>query len=126
MSGLAGLGNLWHTIRAWLFPVLEDEMGELDGQQREFVAVCEICASREQVGAYRWVGNGCPAKDWLALCKAFIGKGRAFGRTAGRVAGEYTPPETRRVGQECPTYCQKDRSVRPVRKPKCGWPAFTG
>ena len=42
MSGLAELGKLWHTIQAWLLPVLEDELGQLDHQHREFVAVCEI------------------------------------------------------------------------------------
>jgi len=61
MSGLAELGNLWHTIQAWLFPVLEDELGELDDQHREFVAVCEFCAPREHLATYRWVGKG-----WIA------------------------------------------------------------
>lgn len=74
MSALAELGNLWHTIEAWLFPVLEDELGELDDRHREFVAVCEICSPRKHLAAYRWVGNGCPPKDRLALCKAFIAK----------------------------------------------------
>jgi len=41
MSGLAELGNLWHTIQAWLFPMLEDELGEFDDRHREFIAVCE-------------------------------------------------------------------------------------
>jgi len=79
MSGLAELGNLWHTIQGWLFPVLEDELGELDGQQREVVGVGEICEPGEQVGGYCWVGNGWPAKDWLALCKVLIGRARALG-----------------------------------------------
>jgi hypothetical protein len=74
MSGLADLGNLWHTIQAWLFPVLEDELGELDDQHRQFVAVCEVCNPREHLAGYRWIGNGCPPKDRLALCKAFIAK----------------------------------------------------
>jgi len=74
MSRLVELGNLWHSIQAWLFPMLEDELGELDDQHREFVAVCEICKPREHLAAYRWVGNGCPPKDRLALCKAFIAK----------------------------------------------------
>jgi hypothetical protein len=74
MSGLAELGTLWNSIQAWLFPVLEDELGELDDRDREFVAVCEICNPREHLAAYRWVGNGCPPKDRLALCKAFIAK----------------------------------------------------
>ena len=44
MSGLAELGNLWHSIQAWLFPMLEDELGEFDDRHREFIAVCETCA----------------------------------------------------------------------------------
>ena len=74
MSGLAELGNLWHTIQAWLFPMLEDELGEFDDRHREFIAVCETCTPYEHLAAYRWVGNGCPPKDRLALCKAFIAK----------------------------------------------------
>jgi hypothetical protein len=74
MSGLAELGNLWHTIQAWLLPLLEDEMGELDDRHREFIAVCETCAPYEHLATYRWVGNGCPPKDRLSLCKAFIAK----------------------------------------------------
>jgi hypothetical protein len=74
MSGLAELGNIWYTIRTWLFPVLEDELGELDDQHRQFVAVCETCNPREHLAAYRWIGNGCPPKNRLALCKAFIAK----------------------------------------------------
>jgi len=68
------LGNLWHTIQAWLFPMLEDELGEFDDRHREFIAVCETCTPYEHLAAYRWVGNGCPPKDRLALCKAFIAK----------------------------------------------------
>jgi len=74
MSGLAELGNLWHSIQTWLFPMLEDELGELDEKHREFVAVCETCAPQAHMATYRWVGNGCPPKDRLALCKAFIAK----------------------------------------------------
>ena len=53
MSGLSELGNLWHTIQAWLLPALEDELGELDDQHREFVTLCEACKSREHLKAYR-------------------------------------------------------------------------
>ncbi len=34
MSGLAELGNLWNSIQTRLFPVLEDELGELDDRHR--------------------------------------------------------------------------------------------
>lgn len=74
MGGLAELGHLWHSIQTWLFPMLEDELGELDQKHREFIAVCETCAPRAHMATYRWVGNGCPPKDRLALCKAFIAK----------------------------------------------------
>lgn len=74
MSAMTGLGVLWNSIQAWLFPMLEDELGELDEKHREFVAVCETCAPQDHMAAYRWLGNGCPPKDRLALCKAFIAK----------------------------------------------------
>jgi hypothetical protein len=74
MDGLLGLGQIWQSIQAWLFPVLEDELGELDEKHREFVAVCEVCCPQDFMAQYRWVGNGCPPAERLALCKAFIAK----------------------------------------------------
>jgi hypothetical protein len=40
------LGQLWNSIQSWLFPMLEDEAGELDEKHRLFIAVCELCAPR--------------------------------------------------------------------------------
>jgi len=74
MNGLVKLGELWHSMQTWLFPGLEDELGELDEKHREFVAVCETCAPQTHMAGYRWVGNGCPPSDRLALCKGFIAK----------------------------------------------------
>ena len=74
MSGLARLGELWDTIQKWLFPLLEDELGELDDRHKEFVAVCETCAPGAHMAPYRWIGNGCPPKSRLALFKAFVAK----------------------------------------------------
>jgi hypothetical protein len=68
------MGHLWNSIQSWLFPVLEDEIGVLDEKHRQFVAVCELCAPQDYMGAYRWCGNGCPPSDRLALCKAYIAK----------------------------------------------------
>jgi len=107
MSGLAELGNLWHTIRAWLFPVLEDELGELDDQRREFVAVCEICKPREQVGPYRWVGDGWIAQGPAGAVQGIHRQGERIWQNGWSRAGEYARHSTSRVGQECPTYCQK-------------------
>ena len=74
MSGAAELSDLWITIQAWLFPRLEDELGELDEKHKEFIAVCEMCAPRSHMRSYRWIGYGCPPKSRLALFKAFVAK----------------------------------------------------
>jgi len=74
MSGLTRLGELWGTIQKWLFPRLEDELGELGEKHKEFIAVCETCAPRAHMRPYRWIGNGCPPKSRLALFKAFVAK----------------------------------------------------
>jgi len=72
--GPTAISELWNSMQSWLFPVLEDELGELDEKHRQFVAVCELCAPHNHLGAYRWIGNGCPPKDRLTLCKAFVAK----------------------------------------------------
>ena len=41
MSRRAPIGDLWNSIQSWLFPLLEDELGELDEKHRQFVSVCE-------------------------------------------------------------------------------------
>jgi hypothetical protein len=74
MTAMENPGSLWNSIQAWLFPMLEDELGELDEKHREFVAICETCSPRAYLESYRWVGNGCPPASRLALCKAFIAK----------------------------------------------------
>jgi hypothetical protein len=74
MSEPSALSGLWNSIQSWLFPVLEDELGALDEKHRQFVAACELCAPHNHMAAYRWIGNGCPPSDRLALCKAFIAK----------------------------------------------------
>jgi hypothetical protein len=74
MNGSSRLGELWLSIQKRLFPVLEDELGELDEKHREFVAVCELCDPRPEMRDYRWIGYGCPPKSRLALFKAFVAK----------------------------------------------------
>jgi len=68
------IGRLWNSIQAWLIPILEDELGALDEKHLQFVAVCELCAPQDHMATYRWIGNGCPPSDRLALCKAYIAK----------------------------------------------------
>jgi len=74
MSRRPLIGELWNSIQTWLFPVLEDELGELDEKHRQFVSVCELCAPQDHMASYQWCGNGCPPSDRLAMWKAFIAK----------------------------------------------------
>ena len=45
------IGELWKSVQAWLLPVLEDELGELDEKHRQFVAVCELCAPQDHMSS---------------------------------------------------------------------------
>ena len=76
MSERNALSGLWNSIQTWLFPVLEDEIGELDEKRRQFVAVCELHAPQNHLVAYRWIGNGCPPKNRLrgGIRRVFIYK----------------------------------------------------
>lgn len=40
---MATLSDLWNSIQGWLFPALEEELGELSEKQREFVRIWELC-----------------------------------------------------------------------------------
>ncbi len=46
---MKNLGSLWNIIQAWLFPMLEDELGELDEKHSKFIAVCGLCSPQAYV-----------------------------------------------------------------------------
>jgi hypothetical protein len=74
MDVISGIGGLWNSIQRWLIPSIEDEIGKLDGRQKEFVAVCEMCEPEKFMAKYEWTGNGCPPSSRLSLFKAFVAK----------------------------------------------------
>jgi len=47
MTAMANLGSLWNSIQAWLFPTLEDELGELDEKYREFIPSVSFARRRQ-------------------------------------------------------------------------------
>ena len=71
---MVALSGLWNTIQSCLFPVLEDELGELSEKQQEFVRICELCDFEKHIGPYRWKYNGRKRKERLSLLKAFTAK----------------------------------------------------
>ena len=48
----------WLTIQPSLFNFIEDEVGELDEEQRLFVRVAESLELRQIAARYGWCGNG--------------------------------------------------------------------
>ena len=79
MTAMENLGSLWNSIQAWLFPTLEDELGELDEKHREFVSICEPCSPQAYVESYRWVGNAPPCR----MNQYSIGSRRLYNPGAG-------------------------------------------
>ena len=71
---MVALSGLWNTIECWLFPALEEELGELSEKQQEFIRVCELCDLEKHISPYRWKYNGRKRKERLSLLKAFIAK----------------------------------------------------
>jgi len=62
----------WMTIQPSLFACLDDELGELDEEQRAFVRVCSLVLSEMSFSRYRWCGNGRPPASRARIFKAFV------------------------------------------------------
>ena len=62
-----------HVLQTGLFPVLEDELGELTAPAKRLVATLEmIPLARFVPCGSGWIGR--PSKDRLAIASAFVAK----------------------------------------------------
>ena len=96
------LSGLWNSIQSWLFPALEDELGDqLSEKQQEFVKVCELLDLEKHMTSYKWNYEGRPPKDRLAIVKSFIAK------------SVYNLPTTKALVE----YVKSSPSLRRL----CGW-----
>ncbi|HBC86463.1 MAG TPA: hypothetical protein DCZ94_05870 [Lentisphaeria bacterium] len=68
------LSGAFNSIQKWPLPVLEDEIGELTGKQKEFVRVVEAIDLGKYIWEFRWNGVGRKRKSRLSLLKAFAAK----------------------------------------------------
>ena len=50
------LGRHWNTIQAYLIPGLEDDIGELSGELKQFMGICELLIDDKMFAKYRWCG----------------------------------------------------------------------
>ena len=64
----------WLTIQPSLFNFIEDEVGELDEEQRLFVRVAESLELRQIAARYGWCGNGRRPSSRLAIFKLLLMK----------------------------------------------------
>ena len=68
------LSSLFNSIQTWLFPVLEEELGELGEKEREFVRLIELAKPDRFLEPFCWHGKGRPPESRLSLFKAFTAK----------------------------------------------------
>jgi len=69
------LREIYISIQTTLFPVLEEEIGEITGKMKEFLRILELLRpNRFLTDALRWCGLGRPMKDRENIFRAFIMK----------------------------------------------------
>jgi hypothetical protein len=67
------LSKLYTTIQRTLFPMLEEEIGELTVKQKEFVRVVELVRPSRFIGVnLSWNGMGRPVSSREGILRAFI------------------------------------------------------
>lgn len=64
----------WLTIQPYLFNFIEDEVGELDENQKLFVHVAESIGLERIAKKYGWCGNGRKPSSRLSIFKLFLMK----------------------------------------------------
>jgi hypothetical protein len=68
------VSQIWGSIQSLLFPLLEEELGQLSLKEQQFIRVCELCDLERLLAPYSWQGFGRPLSSRLAIAKAFIAK----------------------------------------------------
>ncbi len=86
-----------HVLQTALFPVLEEELGELTEPAKRLVAALEMIPLARFVPSSRgWIGR--PSKDRLAIASAFVAKAvYGFGLTRQLLDALRRDPQLRRI-----------------------------
>lgn len=93
--------EVWQHLQRRLFPLLEEEVGQLTRKDRHFVRVVGLLRLGPFLEPYRWSGLGCPPKCRAWIVHAFIAK------------AVYQLPTTRILLELLKT--------RPTLRRLCGW-----
>ena len=93
------LPKLYFTTETYLFPMVEEEIGELTAKMKEFSRIIEmIRPSRFITSALRWCGLGRRMKDREKMLRAFFLKAvYDLPTTKGLIEKLRTNPSLRRV-----------------------------
>lgn len=93
------LPKLYFTMESYLFPMLEEEIGELTAKMKEFLRIVELVRpSRFINNALRWCGFGRPMKDREKILRAFFLKAvYDLPTTKGLIENLKTNPSYRRL-----------------------------
>lgn len=73
MSFRSTLSQMWFNIQHTLFPLLEEQTGELCNQYKELISVLELVRIENFLPCYRF-NLGRPTKDRVFIARAFIAK----------------------------------------------------
>ena len=67
------LSDIYYTTESYLFPMVEEEIGEITEKMKEFLRILEVVRpSRFLTNALRWCGLGRPMKDREKIFRAFL------------------------------------------------------
>jgi len=92
------LSSLFYSIQKWLFPAIEEELGELGEKEREFVRLLELVRPDKFMGPFGWQGMGRPRDGRLPVLKAFMAKMVfRYPNTRALLAGVKGSPKLRRL-----------------------------
>ncbi len=68
------LPELFNSIQRWLFPELEELLGESTDKHKEFIKVVELVEPARYASDYAWKGIGCKPYERTNIIKALIAK----------------------------------------------------
>ena len=92
------LDTIFHCLQRQLFPILQEELGELSKLDQQFCQTISVCDLGRFTRCYEWVGNGCPPCSRVWLAHAFIAKHvYQFPTTAALIDALRTRPTLRRL-----------------------------
>lgn len=96
---MTNLPKLYFTMETYLFPMLEEEIGELSDKMREFLRIVEVVRPSRFIGStLRWCGFGRPMKDREKMLRAFFLKAvYDLSTTKGLIENLRTNPNLRRL-----------------------------